>query len=282
MSDYPGQIDSFVNPTDSDTLDDPPHDAQHADVNNAIVAVQNELGINPRGSFASVRQRLDEEISGLREVVVFTADGSFNKADYPWLRAVRVWVVGGGGGGGGAEQTSGSQASAGAGGGGGGYAESLIPAADLSSSVAVTVGAAGSTTSGGAGGDGGTSSFGELVEAPGGNGGEVASASSATNVNGSLSNSSPFAGDIQRRGDPGDEGFGTESPRNVKGGAGGSSPLGSGGRANMTTSVGSSGFGAPSPGFGGGGGGGARVGSVGSSVSGGSAHPGAVIVEMYA
>ena len=59
MSDYPGQIDSFVNPTDSDTLDDPPHDAQHADVNNAIVAVQNELGINPRGSDATVRARLD-------------------------------------------------------------------------------------------------------------------------------------------------------------------------------------------------------------------------------
>ncbi len=57
---YPGAIDSFVNPTDTDTLASPPHDGQHADANDAVEAVEAELGINPRGAFATVRARLDD------------------------------------------------------------------------------------------------------------------------------------------------------------------------------------------------------------------------------
>ena len=38
------------------------------------------------------------EITGLREVVTFTSNGSFVKGNYPWLRAVRVRLVAGGGG----------------------------------------------------------------------------------------------------------------------------------------------------------------------------------------
>lgn len=58
---YPGAIDAFVNPDGAtDNLDDPPHDSQHSDANDAIEAVETELGINPRGSFADVRARLDD------------------------------------------------------------------------------------------------------------------------------------------------------------------------------------------------------------------------------
>lgn len=56
---YPGALDAFTNPTDVDTLDSPPHDDQHTDNNDATVAIETELGINPRGSFATVRARLD-------------------------------------------------------------------------------------------------------------------------------------------------------------------------------------------------------------------------------
>ena len=57
---YPGALDSFVNPVDTDTLNAPPHDGQHADVNDAVEAVEAELGLDPRGTFATVRARLDD------------------------------------------------------------------------------------------------------------------------------------------------------------------------------------------------------------------------------
>lgn len=65
---YPGAIDAFVNPDGAtDNLDDPPHDEQHSDANDAIEAVETELGINPRGAHATVRARLDAiEQSGIQ------------------------------------------------------------------------------------------------------------------------------------------------------------------------------------------------------------------------
>jgi len=102
----------------------------------------------------------------------YTSNGQFNKADYPWLRAIRVRCQGGGGGGGGAQGANrGSQ-----GGGGGGYAESFITdIAGLPSSVTVTRGGGGSGGSGGANGSAGSSSsFDALVVASGGDGGSQA------------------------------------------------------------------------------------------------------------
>jgi hypothetical protein len=100
-----------------------------------------------------------------KETVYFTSNGTFTKADYPWLRAIRVKVQGAGGGGGGcsATTTASTQASVGSGGAGGGFAERFYTdISSLSASVTVTVG------SGGAGGAagvnngvaGGTSEFG--------------------------------------------------------------------------------------------------------------------------
>lgn len=60
---YPGAYDSFNNPSDADgdNLDTPgvEHDEQHANANDAIEAVQAELGLHPSGSSLTVRARLD-------------------------------------------------------------------------------------------------------------------------------------------------------------------------------------------------------------------------------
>lgn len=56
---YPAAIDALTNPTPTDTQDTPSHSSQHADANDAIEAVETELGVNPRGADASVRARLD-------------------------------------------------------------------------------------------------------------------------------------------------------------------------------------------------------------------------------
>jgi hypothetical protein len=58
---YPVGIDSFTNPKDTDTLNSAtvPHATQHTDANNAIVAIQTELGTNPSGIYSTVAARLD-------------------------------------------------------------------------------------------------------------------------------------------------------------------------------------------------------------------------------
>lgn len=106
--------------------------------------------------------------------VYFTSSGTFTKATYPWLRAVRVRLVGAGGGSGSTTATlnaTGDSSTAG-GGGGGAYAESFITdIASLASSVTVTVGTGVSQSAGG------SSSFGSgeayEVSAEGGSAGEV-------------------------------------------------------------------------------------------------------------
>ena len=58
-SNYPTSIDSFTNPTGSSSLSSPSHASQHANANDAIEAIQTELGINPRGSRNDVVNRLN-------------------------------------------------------------------------------------------------------------------------------------------------------------------------------------------------------------------------------
>lgn len=111
------------------------------------------------------------------DTVYFTSSGTFSKGDYPWLRAIRVKLVGGGGGGGGCLTTAASQSAVAASGGGAAYAESFITdISGLDASVTVTQGAggAGGAAGGNNGSAGGTSSFGSLVSAVGGGGGGAA------------------------------------------------------------------------------------------------------------
>lgn len=59
---YPGALDAFTNPTASDDLDSVtvPHHLQHTNINDAVEAIQAELGTNPSGSYLTVKQRLDD------------------------------------------------------------------------------------------------------------------------------------------------------------------------------------------------------------------------------
>jgi hypothetical protein len=58
---YPGAIDNFTNPSSGDTLDSAtvPHATQHANANDAIEAIETELGVNASGSYATVAARFD-------------------------------------------------------------------------------------------------------------------------------------------------------------------------------------------------------------------------------
>lgn len=95
------------------------------------------------------------------QTVYFTSSGSFTKASYPWLRALRVTVIGAGGGGGGCASTSTLESSEGAGGSSGGYAQAFITnIASLAASETITIGAGGAGGAAGAnaGSNGGNSS----------------------------------------------------------------------------------------------------------------------------
>jgi hypothetical protein len=58
---YPGALDTLTNPIGTDALNSAtvPHAQQHANANDAIEAIQAELGVNPKGSSATVVARLD-------------------------------------------------------------------------------------------------------------------------------------------------------------------------------------------------------------------------------
>ena len=43
---FPTSLDTFTNPTATDTLDSPPHDQQHANINDAVEALEAKVGIN--------------------------------------------------------------------------------------------------------------------------------------------------------------------------------------------------------------------------------------------
>lgn len=58
-TDYPGAIDALTNPTGTDQTTSPDHAAQHANANDAIEAIETELGTDPAGAFATVKARLE-------------------------------------------------------------------------------------------------------------------------------------------------------------------------------------------------------------------------------
>ena len=51
---YPAALDSLTNPAAGDALTSPSHSAQHANANDAIEAIETELGVNPSGTFTTV------------------------------------------------------------------------------------------------------------------------------------------------------------------------------------------------------------------------------------
>jgi hypothetical protein len=198
--------------------------------------------------------------------VYFTSSGTFSKATYPWLRAIRVKCQGGGGGGGGV--ASGPGVAAAGGGGSGGSAESFITdIAGLDASVTVTTGVGGAGRSGAgniSGFTGGTSSFGSL-SALGGGGGEMAGAGVTDRQGGSPGTASGA--------DLAISGFAGHASNSFRGGAGGG--FGGGDWQAQSNS------GLNATGSYGGGGGGALQGD-GTSRAGGNGANGIVIIELYA
>jgi len=214
------------------------------------------------------------------QTVYFTSSGTFTKATYPWLRAVRIKILSGGGAGGGTDATYAD--TAGAGGGGGGYAERFVSASSLSASESVVVGAGGTGVTAGDGNDGGNSSF-FGITVTGGGGGEMA----ATNSGPTFLARFPGRGGWSTAGTvdlniPGDDGYHPHYMGNRnQGGNGGGSFLG-GGRAGGNAITSTSGNGnAPSV-YGGGGSGAANRQSAGASQSGGNGGQGLVFLELFA
>jgi hypothetical protein len=212
------------------------------------------------------------------DTVYFTSSGEFEKADFPWLRAIRVRCQGGGGGGGGVPITATGGAAAG-GGGGGGYAESFITdIAGLDASVTVTRGGGGA--GGAAGNNNGSSgiasSFGGLViGGPGGFGQGMALTTG--NNNAFRGGGGGATGEIAIEGGQGFAGIVYGGlPHSY--GVGGSSFLGHGGTVDQSA------FdrdGLPGRGIGAGGSGAfGRAG--GSARAGGSGANGIVIVDLFA
>jgi hypothetical protein len=285
MSVYPSNVPTTGDLPDAGAnLSSNPHSSLHDDVRDEVIAIAGELGVEPSGTAATVRARLDDGL-GLREVVTFTSNGTFTKATYPWLRAVRVRVHGGGGGGGGGGSTAAGTTRISGGGAGGGYAESFLLASAVGSSETVTVGAGGAggaATGDSAGTSGGASSFGSLVTADGGgNGFTIARTTSGVNGNGVVGATS--SGQIAIRGGNSTPGI-TYDPSSTAftrhiGGAGGDSTLGRGARQVIGETAGRNGE--SGTGFGGGGGGGCGS-SGGGAYSGGDGAAGVVIVELYA
>lgn len=220
------------------------------------------------------------------DMVRFTSDGSFVKANYPGLKAIRIRLVGGGGGGGGCPTTSSTEAVGGGGGGGGGYAETFVKFSDLDASEEIVVGPGGA---GGAAGQnngvvGGQTRFGEVT------GGEIAKALGGQPGFGGLSSSnlpkygasgggggSATDGDIQIRGNSGEMAVLFETQVSITS-LGGSSQLSpSSGRHSFTFSGAQGALGEV---YGGGGGGGQNADDQGEGRAGGNGAGGIVIVEL--
>lgn len=81
---YPNSLDNFVNPTPTDTLNSTtvPHAEQHANLNDAVEAMQTVLGINPAGSHLTVKDRIinaegliqtQSVLNGLSDVTISSA-----------------------------------------------------------------------------------------------------------------------------------------------------------------------------------------------------------------
>ena len=260
---FPSGLDSFTNPTAVDTLDSPPHDTQPADANDAIEALQAKVGVDGSAVTSSIDYQLN---TGYRyhSTLYFTSSGTFSKASYPWLRAIRVKCQGAGGGGG---NRNGATECAG-GGGGGACAESFITdIASLAASETVTVGAGGAGGATGADNDGaagGNSSFGTLVIGDG----AAATAANAT-LGGAGGDVAGSTGDVAFSGSFGISGSGSSD---LGGGNGGDSPFGGGGRGGRLG--GNAGLAGNL--YGGGGGGASQ------NNGGGDGANGIVIVELYA
>jgi hypothetical protein len=229
---------------------------------------------------AATKQYVDNRIV-MPTVEIFPATGTWTKP--AGLLYSRIRAIGSGAGGGGVDLAAGNTA-VGGGGGAGAYAESIIIAATLGATEAVTVAAAGvGGVTGGAAGqtgvDGGTVSFGAHVIAVGGSGGL------GTTTNGSIGDggvgglAASCTGTIKISGGDGDAGY-IDVSNTSSGGVGGVGIMGSRNRATILTAGGTTAVGTAGRVYGGGGNGAAVLTSA-TLVAGGAGALGAVFVENF-
>lgn len=206
---------------------------------------------------------------------------NFVKANYPWLKYVRVRCIGGGGGGGGGNGGVPSGAAKGGGGGGAGCLEAIIDADLLSATTVCTAGSGGTAGSatGGNGGNGGSSTFGTFISATGGSGGTGMSPATTGNggANGGNGNNGTFTGILGfvSEGSDGQSssvhaGNGNRPSGGSAGGSGGGG--GRGGDGSAAAAEGNT------PG-GGGGGGGSSTGNAGQT--GAAGGDGSIVIELF-
>ena len=77
---FPTSLDSLTNPTSSDSLNSPSHSAQHANVNDAVEALQAKVGIDSSAVTSSLEYRIAQlEAAGdpIVKVEAFTSSGTW-------------------------------------------------------------------------------------------------------------------------------------------------------------------------------------------------------------
>ena len=62
---FPTSLDALTNPTSSDSLSSPSHSAQHANVNDAVEALQAKVGVNGSAVTSSLDYKVNALPSGL-------------------------------------------------------------------------------------------------------------------------------------------------------------------------------------------------------------------------
>ncbi|MFN9112010.1 MAG: hypothetical protein ACK5XN_18250 [Bacteroidota bacterium] len=106
---YPNSLDVFTNPTATDTLNSGsvPHHLQHANINDAVEAMQTVLGLNPAGAHLTIKDRIiaaetsitnQSVLNGLTDVTITSASAGnvlrYNGSE--WVNYSETNIVEGG------------------------------------------------------------------------------------------------------------------------------------------------------------------------------------------
>jgi len=79
---FPSSIDAFTNPTSADTLDNPPHDQQHADINDAMEAVQAKVGVDGSAVTSSLDYKVAQQgLTFIKSVTIGSGVSSVTVSD---------------------------------------------------------------------------------------------------------------------------------------------------------------------------------------------------------
>jgi hypothetical protein len=113
---YPNQLDVLINPTANDSLNSVtvPHHQQHANLNDAVEALQTVIGLNPAAGYLTLKDRVaaaESNISaqsllngltdvtitdiGTKDILVYTESGWVNKSLSNLTKSADISINGG-------------------------------------------------------------------------------------------------------------------------------------------------------------------------------------------